>query len=258
LRRIKFDDDSFVFPAAWIEEFAASYPACVGLPFDVLMNPEVFDESAFRKLRAAGLVAMQVGIQSASPAEVEGSYGRPEANRKIVEMARLAHELGVELFYDVILDNPLAAAADQQAMLDYLLELPRPFHLFLYSLTAFPKSEVAQKLLAAGLIAADDIEGRATKSFRQFRLSLDYPRPAEATFYASLISLTSKGFVPKRAIRWLSQRESLRRRPAPLRWLAEAAGLVKLAQVGLGVWRRGELSGFKLREYLVRRGRLNL
>ncbi|MDP6942967.1 MAG: cobalamin-dependent protein, partial [Myxococcota bacterium] len=137
LRRIRFDDDSFVFPRAWIEELAEQYPRRVGLPFDLLLNPMVAKEWMLRKLRAAGLVHVQVGIQSGSAAERQEHYNRNESSEQILALAHTLRELGIEVTYDIILDNPLAGPADQEGMLDLLLRLPRPFNLFLYSLVVF-------------------------------------------------------------------------------------------------------------------------
>ena len=256
LRTVRFDDDTFVFPRAWLEAFAREYPRRVGLPFDILLNPMASKEENLRLLRDTGLIHVQVGIQGASEEEVERQYARKGSNQRLLELARQLHDLGVAVTYDVILDNPLDTRAEKQAMLDLLLQLPRPFNLFIYSLVVFPRSQTARTLLAEGLITEQEIEGVATKSFEQFRLTLDYPRPAEDTFYASLISLASKGFVPRAALRALSRSEQLRRSPTPVRLAAEAANFVKLGQVGLNMLRRGELSRFKLKEYASYRRRL--
>ena len=256
LRRIRFDDDSFVFPRAWIDEFVREYPRRIGLPFDILLNPEATHLRTLTALRDAGLVHVQVGVQSASESELSEHYSRKGSNERILEVGQQLQDLGIEVTYDVILDNPLASQRDKQAMLELLLELPRPFNLFLYSLTVFPKSELAHTLLSQGLITEDQVEGQATKSFSQFRLSLSYPRPAEDTFYASLISMTSKGFLPRRVLRRLGRSDWLREHPTPVRYAAEATNAVKLGGTALRMLRRGELSGFKLAEYASFRRRL--
>jgi radical SAM superfamily enzyme YgiQ (UPF0313 family) len=256
LGRVHFDDDSFVFPTPWIEEFAAKFPGRIGLPFSVLLNSEIYKETELRRLKEAGLRHVQVGIQSASAEEREQVFQRKGSNETVLGLAHTLRRLGIEVTYDIILDNPLSTPADKQAMIDLLLAMPRPFNLFIYSLTVFPKSALAEKLLSMGVITSDDIEGRATKSWRQFRLSFDYPRSAEDTFYAALISLTSKRLVPRAAIRKLARSRWLRRRPGPVRWMAEAANVVKLAGMAWTMFRRGELSLFKVREYAHWRGRL--
>ena len=256
LRRVRFDDDSFVFARDWIEQLAELYPRRVGLPFDILLNPMVAREWMLRALRDTGLVHVQVGIQSGSANERKKHYNRAESGEQILELAHLLRELGIEVTWDIILDNPLASAQDRQAMLELLLQLPRPFNLFLYSLVIFPRSEIAQMLLDQGLITEDQIEGRATKSFSQFRLSLDYPRPPADTLHACCVSLASKGFVPRPLIRQLSRSALLSRHPGPVRLAAEAANVVKLGQVALRMLSRGELSLFKIKEYASFRRRL--
>lgn len=256
LKRIRFDDDSFVFPRAWIEEFCREYTRRVGLRFDILFNPTTVNERNLRMLRDAGLDHVQVGIQAGSDEEREKQYQRKGSNQDTLELARLLADIGIAVTYDVILDNPLSSRADKQAMLDLLLQLPRPYNLFLYSLVVFPKSFTATTLLAAGVITEDDVEGRATKSFEQFRLSLSYPRSAEDTFYASLISMASKAFIPRAAVRALARSETLREHPTPVRYGAEVANAVKLGTVAYKMLRRGELSVFKLAEYASFRRRL--
>ena len=256
LRRVRFDDDSFVHPRAWIEELAELYPQRIGLPFDILLNPMVAKEWTLRTLRDTGLVHVQVGIQSGSAAERAEHYHRDESSEQILALAHLLRDLGIQVTWDIILDNPLASAADHQGMLDLLLRLPRPFDLFLYSLVVFPRSEIAGKLLAAGLITNDQVEGRATKSFSQFRLSLDYPRAPAETHHASCVSLVSKSFVPRPLIRTLAHNAWLARHPSGVRLAAEAANVVKLGQVALRMLGRGELSMFKIKEYASFRRRL--
>ena len=256
LRRVRFDDDSFVHPRAWIEELAELYPRRIGLPFDILLNPMAAKERMLRTLRAAGLVHVQVGIQSGSAAERTEHYHRDESSEQILALAHLLRELGIQVTWDIILDNPLSSPEDHEAMLDLLLRLPRPYDLFLYSLVVFPRSEIAGKLLEAGLITEDQVEGRATKSFSQFRLSLDYPRPPAETLQASCISLASKSFVPRPLIRGLARNAWLARHPTGVRLAAEAANVVKLGQVALRMLGRGELSMFKIKEYASFRRRL--
>lgn len=256
LKRIRFDDDTFVFPPAWIEAFTREYPKRIGLPFDILLNPQAADRTTLQRLKEAGLVHVQVGIQSGSEDEVEAHFSRESSNRQILDLADTLNELRIDVTYDLILDNPLATRKDKEAMIDLLLRLPKPFALFIYSLTPFPKSEITDNLLEMGLITPDDVEGRATKSFEQFRLSLGYPRPAEETFFASLISMTSKGFIPGRLIKRLSRNDFLRKHPGPVRWAAEGANAIKLAGVAWTMFRRGELSAFKLAEYASFKRRL--
>jgi len=248
-RRIKFDGDVFAFPKDWIETFCQDYSARIGIPFEILSYPGELDEKDLIALKKAGLCKIQAGIQSASEHEVKDTYGRDSTVKDIHELTRLAHKTGIEVVFDIIFDNPLATSADKKAMVEMLLELERPFLIYIYSLTVFPKTAVATELLSRGLITPDDVEGRATKSFRQFRLSLDYPRSREDIFWISLVILSSKSFVPKALVRRLMNSRRLMENPWPLKAAAQAADIAKAAFLALKMLFNGELTMFKIRQY---------
>jgi len=249
IKKIKFDDDTFVFPKDWINEFSAEYSKRIGLPFEILYNADCLDAGALRSLMKAGLSRVQVGIQTGSEKECQTSYNRNLSVAKIREFSSLAKELGLNVVYDVILDNPLSDYGDKENLLSLLLELPRPFDIFMYSLTVFPGTKLADDLLEAGVISENDIEGNAQKSFRQFRLSLSYPRAAEELFIACLVSLTSKPFIPRKLILFLLGSRYLKRHPLLLKWPADLCNSVKLVSVAFRMLREGSLGLSKLREY---------
>jgi len=248
-RRIKFDGDVFAFPEAWIASFCDEYRRRIGLPFEVLTYPGELGEEDLVRLRAAGLCKVQTGIQSGSDEEVRSVYGRRSTTSSVLDFAATCRRARVPVVFDLIFDNPLAGREDKRRMIELLLALPRPFKIYIYSLTVFPRTALAKDLLERGLIGPDDVEGRATKSFRQFRLSLDYPRPREDTFWICLAILSSKSFVPRALIRRLMDSAWLRGHPGPLKFAAQAADLVKDAWIALDMLVHGELTLFKLRQY---------
>jgi radical SAM superfamily enzyme YgiQ (UPF0313 family) len=249
IKKIKFDDDTFIFPGDWIDEFCEKYKNRVGLGFEVLFNAQCLDEEVLKKLKAAGLKRIQVGIQTGSERESKEIYDRSLSLDKIMRFACAAKGLKLEVVYDVILDNPLAELEDKEALIDFLLSLPRPFSLYIYSLTVFPGTALCELFLKKGLIGEEDVEGRANKSFYQFRLSLSYPREKEELFTACIVSLTSKSFVPKFLISWLRNNNFLKKRPLPLKWFAEFCNSVKLLCILIKMCVQGEIGAWKLREY---------
>ena len=249
LRKIKFDDDTFVFSGEWIDDFCKHYKEKIQLPFEILLNPALIDETTLWKLKDSGLKWVQIGIQSGSQRELKEVYGRIPMNERILKFAELNKRLKLDVVYDIILDDPLATEEDKQALFKFLLQLPRPFRLFLYSLTLFPKTAITEKFLRLGLITEKDIEGKATKSFRQFRVSFGYPRSKEDTFYMSLFVLISKSFVPKKFIYWLHRRKFLRQYPYPLKIFSYLCNLIRISFMALIMLVRGELSSLKLKEY---------
>lgn len=248
-RRIKFDGDTFTFPRKWIERFCRLYRKEIQVPFEILLHPLSAEEKNLVRLKKAGLQKVQMGIESGSESESKEIYLREGRNADVRRFAQTAHRLKIEAVYDIICDNPLAANRDKEECLEFLLSLPRPFKLYLYSLTVFPKTALAREFLRRGIISESEIEGKATKSFRQFRLSHFYPRPAEETFWVSLWALTSKSFIPRALIRFLSRRTVLKKHPLPLQALAVAADFVRIVFIAFQMLFHGEMTVFKFKQY---------
>lgn len=249
IRKVIFDDDVFCTRDEWLEEFAETYRKEVGIPFECLLHPTLIDEEKLKLLKSAGLRRLQIGIQSGSPREMSEVYERALPQDKLIEFSRFNSKLHLDVVYDVLLDDPLSTEEDKRELLEFIFRLRRPYNLFLYSLTVFPRTEIARKLLEAGLITERDIEGENDKTFRQFRVSLDYPRPPFDRFILALLVLVSKSFIPKSLIRWLYRRKFFERHPAPLMCFAYFANLIKMSWIALKMLCRGELSRFKLYQF---------
>jgi radical SAM superfamily enzyme YgiQ (UPF0313 family) len=249
VRKIKFDDDTFIFPEDWVDEFCKQYKNRIGLPFEILFNAECLNEKFLKDLKAVGLRRVQVGIQTGSKRESEEIYNRSLPIEKIRQFADVSKSLKLNVVYDVILDNPLASFNDKESLIDFLLSLPRPFDLFLYSLTIFPGTQLCELLLKKGLIKPKDVEGEANKSFYQFRLNFSYPRNKEELFVACIVSLISKSFIPKSFIVLLKRSYFLKNHPLPLKWFAQFCNLIKLAHILVKMLIQKDLNIWKFKEY---------
>jgi radical SAM superfamily enzyme YgiQ (UPF0313 family) len=245
---IKFDDDTFVFPKAWLKEFCEKYPARIGLPFDCMLTPDVARMDNLRMLKEAGLRGCQMGIEAGSDREQKEVYDRTTTVKQIFAFDAMNLELGLDVKYDVIIDNPLAWTSDKEALFELLMDLKSPYKIYLYSLTLYPQSAVTEKVIDAGYATEHDVEGIATKSFRQFRVSVDWMRSHEDKFYLALYMLVNKG-LPRRVVRSFHDQPFWRRHPDLLLELAQAANLVRMTQIAAEMAWRGELSLQKVREY---------
>jgi len=251
LRRVKFDDDTFSPPIVWIEEFCYKYREKINIPFDILLNSSVADFRVLKMLKGAGLRRIQLGIQSGSKRESREVYYRTSKNAEIIKFAMFNKELKFDVVYDIILDNPLSTRKDKDKLMTFLLNLPRPFKIFLYSLTIFPKTKLTELLLKKRLITEEDIEGKNTKALRQFRFSFYYPNHSkEDIFVASIIMLMTINFIPKSIIHGLSKVEIFRRHPLPLKKFSQICNLFKMLFIGFQMLARDELTIFKVQEYM--------
>ena len=249
LRKIIFDDDVFVADKGWLDAFLPRYKQDVALPFECMLHPNMLDADYLERLKDAGLRHLQVGIEAGSEKEGRDIYDRPVGQDKILEFGQLNRRLKIDIVYDVIIDNPLATEWDKRQLFEFVLRLPRPFKVFIYSLTAFPKTSITRKLLDRGVISEEDVEGRAEKALKQFRITLDYPRPKFDQFVLALLVMSSKSFVPKGLLRLLYRIRLFERHPRPLLMMAFACNAVKMASIALSMLLRGELSAFKFRQY---------
>ncbi len=250
LRRIKFDDDTaFGFGREWIEEFCSLYRKKVGLPFECMIHPRMLRRETLLQLKDAGLKKVQVGIETSSNREGEEFFNRSPQPERIMEFARMNRELGLEVVYDAIIDNPGATEDDRRQLFDFLLELPRPYKLYLYSLTVFPGTPLEKDLLERGLISSAQIEGESRKGMTQFRVSFDWPRPAREQFWLSLYSMASKSFISRKLLRKIAENQNLMENPGVLILAAKLANLLRMAGIGWDMFRAGELTWFKIRQY---------
>ena len=251
MARVKIDDDtSFAFGEEWMEEFLEEYPKRVGVPFECLLIPPMMRPDMLKKLMGAGLIRVQTGIESGSSKESKEMHNRSPGNNAIMKFAEANRELGLDVVYDVIIDNPHATEEMKMETARFLVDLPRPYSIYFYSLNYFPGTALTKKGIADGSLHPDEVEGRNTKAWKQFRVSMDWPRSDEDKFYLAIYCLASKGFVPRSLIEnLLENREYWKQNVEPVFYLAWAANYARMFKVALKYWQRGELTWFKVRQY---------
>lgn len=251
--RIKVDDDtSFAFGQQWMDEFLEKYPKRIGIPFECLLIPPMLREDMLTKLKEAGLIRVQTGIESGSTKESKEIHNRSPGNTAILKFAEFNKKLQMDVVYDVIIDNPYATEEMKLETAEFLLELPRPYSIYFYSLNYFPHTALTRKMLSDGILDPNEVEGRNTKAWKQFRVSMDWPRSNEEKFYLAIYCLASKGFVPKDFIRKLiADREYWKKDENidKVFYLAWGTNYIRMAKVAYDYFRRGELTWMKIRQY---------
>ncbi len=249
-KRVRFDDEVFIFRKAWFTEFCERWPREVGLPFEIFIEPKLVTEERIAALAAAGLTGVYMGVQASARVNAD-LYDRFADDDNIVEKARIFHRHGVYPHFQLIFDDPESTADDFRAMFDMVSAFPHPFDLYLFSITYFPGHEISKKLLADGRITPYEVEGTDNaRTFYQHRVNLAYPRLVEETFWISLIQILSKPFVPRAAVRALTRVRFLEQHPWPLIQLAHGANYVKLGSTAAGMVMRGEMTPTLVRRWL--------
>ena len=180
IRVVRFDDEVFHIKKDWIDEFAEKWPKRVGIPFEVLVDPRMVTHRSMSKLKEAGLRAVCMGIQANERVNFE-FYNRPIKNDKILECQTLFSQLGIQSSLQLIWDDPGSTEQDKDELFHLLMRLPRPFELYLFGLTIYPRTHLARRLLREGRMQGSDIEGVNTHAFSQFRIDLSHQDPSRST-----------------------------------------------------------------------------
>jgi len=192
-----FDDTFFARPVHEIEEFSKVYKEKVGLPFYCQGSPNTITEKKMDYLVNAGMVYVEMGIQTGSE-RIKHLYNRNESNEKIIKATELiSHYLPRVLApdYHIILDNPWETTDDVMDTVRLLMKVPKPYGLCISSLVFFPQTPLYFKAKKEGLIK-DEVSDIYRRPF------YIPPRRSYANF---LIYLLTFQHFPKRLLNLLAR-----------------------------------------------------
>lgn len=215
MARVNFQDDVFTMDAAWTRDFAERYRTEVGLPFSAMTHPAYCKNEILTPLKSAGLRALKMGIQSGSYEVRRDLFKRFQTDEMILTAADTIARHGIDISYDIIVNNPYETTRDKAITLDLLLKLPRPFKLTVYSLIYFPHTELTEKALRDGIITNEDVEDYRKKTFSHWRMRIDLQEQQEDRFFCSLYRLSSS-ITPKWMVRAIGRSRLARRHPSLL------------------------------------------
>ena len=153
-----FDDTFLIRSTSEIIEFSKNYKEKINLPFHIQASPATLTEEKMESLTDAGLVFVEMGIQSTSKIGRE-LYHRNVSNEKLLEAANILSKYRDKIYtpcYHVILDNPWEKTEDVLETLNLLLKFPRPFWLKRASLVCFPGTELFVKAKEDGFLKTED------------------------------------------------------------------------------------------------------
>ena len=249
IKVVRFDDEVFPIRQEWIEEFAEKWPERVGLPFEVLVDPRMVRLEPLQLLKKAGLRAICMGIQANENVNQE-FYNRNTTNQQIIDAQKIFRAVDITSNLQIIWDDPVSTEQDKDDLFHMVMELERPFELYLFGLTIYPNTHLARKLEREGRIQPHHIEGVNTHAFEQFRVDLQYPRPAADRRWLALLVLANKSFLPKDFIWKLHANERFKTDPDPLVQLAQAVNLVKMGGVAAEMTMNGEMTPLLIKRWV--------
>jgi radical SAM superfamily enzyme YgiQ (UPF0313 family) len=162
-----FDDDFFLRDEEELELFAKEWVSKVDLPFYVYCAPVTLKENKLKHLVNAGLLVVNMGIQTGSERTNFGVYNRRMGNESVIESATmLQHYAGTgrrELLppiYDFIINSPYEKQEDLLETIRLLHKLPKPYFTFMHSLVLFQGTKLHDKAINDGYVTGEDTSAK--------------------------------------------------------------------------------------------------
>ena len=149
------DDAFFARNVKALEEFCREYKEKIGLPFSCLASPLTVTEEKMKMLVDAGLIYVQMGIQTGS-AKVQELFNRKSmSNEKVMQAVRIINRYKEKMFppsYDFILDVPYETEQDVIESLKLIAQFPKPFQLQPFALVLYPGTKLHEMATRDGLV----------------------------------------------------------------------------------------------------------
>ncbi|OGS44956.1 MAG: hypothetical protein A2539_04575 [Elusimicrobia bacterium RIFOXYD2_FULL_34_15] len=250
LKVVSSNDEVFTLNKEWLKEFCEKYKKEIGLPFHCDIHPNYVNENIIEYLKYAGLKTITMGIQSGSERIRTDLYGRKTPDAILEKNAQILKKFKIFPSFDLIFDNPLETENDIKTTYEFMLKLPRPYRINMYSMQHHPKTKLTEMLLNEKLITSNDVDGISTKGFDQWHVNFDYKKSKpELIHYYKLFELLSSFIVlsknnpgkvifvfPKWFIRFIENSKFFKRYPRSTDWIA----LMPKITFGLGLLIQGE------------------
>ncbi|MBF0368879.1 MAG: B12-binding domain-containing radical SAM protein [Magnetococcales bacterium] len=155
------DDAFFARNRKNLREFCDEYKKRIGLPFSCLASPLTISEEKMEMLVDAGLVYVQMGIQSGS-AKMQDLYNRKKmSNRLVLKATHIINKYKDKMVppsYDFILDAPNETTDDVVESLRLIADLPKPFKLQPFAMVLYPGTKLYDMSKEQGLIQDENKE----------------------------------------------------------------------------------------------------
>lgn len=251
LQLIKFHDEVFAWDTKWVAEFCDIYKKKINLPFTCDFHPNVVKEDVVAMLKEAGLEAVGFGVQSTSQRVRYDAFTRHVSDKTLIKSARILQKKKVDLYCDLIMNNPFETEADRKEALDFLLKFPRPYNWSMFFLRYYPHTTIAERALKEGIISKDQIEGLGKHSYTNIGDPKSNLKEDEVFWYYLLI-LASKNFIPQWFLKWIGKNRFFRRSPFILKPLVWISHFINMGIIAFKKLSRGRLNFALLKVYLNR------
>jgi radical SAM superfamily enzyme YgiQ (UPF0313 family) len=199
---IWISDDAFLGRSLKnIREFCDEYKKNVGLPFSALTSPLTVTEEKMELLIDAGLIYVQMGIQSGSSRIQELFNRKSMSNERMMKAIRIINKYKDKMYppsYDFILDTPYETDEDEIESLRFISQIPKPFRLQPFALVLYPGTKLYKMAKEDGFLN-DEKRQIYTKSYTM----------REPTYLNLLMTLAKGGHFPATLLKFFTSEKVL-------------------------------------------------
>jgi radical SAM superfamily enzyme YgiQ (UPF0313 family) len=153
------DDEFMAQKKDDLKEFALQYKEKIGLPFSCLVSPLSVTEEKMSLLVDAGLIYVQMGIESAS-VRMQKLYNREIMNNeRMMRAITIINKFKDKMYspnYDFLVDVPFETDEDRIDSLRFISNIPKPFHLQPFTLILYPGTLLYEMAKKNALAINDD------------------------------------------------------------------------------------------------------
>jgi radical SAM superfamily enzyme YgiQ (UPF0313 family) len=189
------DDEFFARKYNEMKNFSDEYKAKIGLPFSCLISPLNITEEKMELLVDAGLIYVQMGVETGS-ARMQELYNRKKMNnRRLMEAIRIINQFKDKMFppsYDFLLDVPFETDKDRIDSLRFISDIPKPYSLQPFTLVLYPGTRLYELAKEKGMIA-DEYKEIYNKTYTM----------REPSYLNLLMSLSRTGKFPSKLLKLL-------------------------------------------------------
>lgn len=181
------DNDFCIRTEEEIKEFSKAYKRDIFLPFYCMVSPDTISEKKLTALIEAGLVELNMGIQTTGKVN-RLLYNRPISDNQILQVTSMINKyvkLGhIDAFYDFIIFNAAMTRQDLIEMIQLIRKIPEPFDQVSHHLTLGPEVELYKRFKKEGKIYYRDLQKMYESNFHEFDFDeyISFPN-----FYLNLI-----------------------------------------------------------------------
>lgn len=244
IKEVYFFDEIFILDEIWLDNFLREYKEKINLPFSLCLDPRIVNNQLVKKLKSYGLERVGIGIQSGSQRIRYKIFKRFVSDEKLLEVTEIFRKYKVAPTYDIILDNPYETESDLQDSINLLLKIKRPYHLNIFSLISFPKTDLTEMM-----IRDNQKQINPEKDLFNWKMDINKKRDEKKQIYNLKISLFSKSFFPKFLIKNIENKKILS-------IAVKISNIIKLSYMGCKAILTGKIN-FESMKYYFRSYKTN-